>query len=57
MPMPDFYLFVSQAVQVATWRGYSVRLDNGRYYATNESGTYYLNTDNDGRSFYWVEVS
>lgn len=50
------YFRVGDAIQSATWRGYSVRHDNGRYYATGLGETYYLNSDNDGRSYYWTEV-
>lgn len=61
--MNGHYFEVMHAIQSAEWQGYNVHHTNGRFTATPKddtvhrvSGTFYLNTDNNGFSYYWQGI-
>lgn len=55
--METNYLQIMHAIQSASWGGYVVSQDNGRITAFNEKFVYYLTTDNNGRSYHWVDIT
>lgn len=55
--MHDYWFSVLQAMQIAEWQGYQTAVDNGRYTATSGNAMFYLSTDDNGRSYRWVDIT